>query len=156
MTKSFSVMMLLLCVACSKNVPIEGEKYGANLTLSETTPIAQILSEPQQYLGKRVLVRGEVLDVCAKAGCWIEIASDQPNEKIKVKVNDGEIVFPMSAKGKTAHAEGEVYEISLTHEQAVGYMAHVAEEKGQPFDSTSVTGPMTIYQIKGLAAVIQN
>lgn len=156
MAKPYVLLILLICVACSKNASVEGEKYGATITLTDTTPVAQILSAPEQYLGKRVLVRGEVLEVCAKAGCWMEIAGDQPDQKIKVKVNDGEIVFPMTAQGKTAQVEGEVYEINLTHEEAIGWMAHVAEEKGQPFDSTSVTGPMTLYQIKGLAAVIEN
>lgn len=155
MAKPYVLLILLICVACSKNASVKGEKYGADITLTNTTPVAQILSAPEQYLGKRVLVRGEVLEVCAKAGCWMEIAGDQPDQKIKVKVNDGEIVFPMTAQGKTAQVEGEVYEINLTHEEAIGWMAHVAEEKGQPFDSTSVTGPMTLYQIKGLAAVIE-
>ncbi len=95
-----------------------------------------------------------MLEVCAKAGCWMEIASDQSEQKIKVKVNDGEIIFPMAATGKTAKVEGEVYKIELSLEQALGYQQHLAEEQGVPFDSSSVTGPMTIYQIKGLGAEI--
>lgn len=149
-----SCILIWFGLACTETPSFEGEKYGAAITLNQVTPISQILADPLSHLGKRVLVQGEVLDVCAKAGCWLEIAGDQPGQKIKVKVNDGEIVFPMSAKGKIARAEGEVYEISLTHEQAMSYFQHAAEEKGVPFDSTSVTGPTTIYQIKGLAAVI--
>ncbi|MDZ7273915.1 MAG: DUF4920 domain-containing protein [candidate division KSB1 bacterium] len=149
-----SCLLIVFGLACTKTPSFEGEKYGATITLNQVTPVSQILADPQSHLGKKVLVQGEIVDVCAKAGCWLEIAGEQPGQKIKVKVNDGEIVFPTSARGKMAQVEGEVYEIKLTHEQAIGYFQHIAEEQGVPFDSSSVTGPTTIYQIKGLAAVI--
>ncbi|NUO82232.1 DUF4920 domain-containing protein [candidate division KSB1 bacterium] len=152
-SKMFLAMLLMFVVACTQKTS-EAEKYGAALSLNEQTKVSAILAAPESYLGKKVLIAGQVLDVCAKAGCWMEIASDQSEQKIKVKVNDGEIVFPMAAKGKTAKVEGEVYKIELTAEQALGYQKHVAEEQGVPFDSTSVTGAMTIYQIKGLGAEI--
>lgn len=147
------VMLLMGIVACSEQRP-NAEQYGAALTLDEPTKVSEILAAPESYMGQKVLIEGQVLEVCAKAGCWMEIASDEPAQKIKVKVNDGEIVFPMAAKGKTAKVEGEVYKIELDAEQARSYQEHLAEEQGVPFDSTSVSGPMTIYQIKGLGAEI--
>lgn len=146
-------LLLMLAVSCSQKKN-DAEKYGAALSLNEPSKVSAILAAPEAYLGKKVLIEGQVLEVCAKAGCWMEIASDQAEQKIKVKVNDGEIVFPMTAKGKTAKVEGEVYKIELSAEQALGYQQHLAEEQGVPFDSTSVTGPMTIYQLKGLGAEI--
>ena len=76
------------------------------------------------------------------------------NQKIKIKVKDGDIVFPVEAKGKTAIVEGTVYKIDLTKEEALNYYEHVAEEQGVAFDPSTVTGPVTIYQIKGLGAEI--
>ena len=151
--KMFLGLLLMFAVACSER-KIESDKYGTALSINEASKVSAILSEPESYLGKKVLIEGPVLEVCAKQGCWLEIASDQAEQKIKVKVNDGEIVFPMTAKGKTAKVEGEVYKIELSQEEAVGYQKHLAEEQGVAFDSTSVTGPMTIYQIKGLGAEI--
>ncbi len=144
-------VLFVLATACSQKTST-AEKYGAALSLHDESKVSAILAEPENYLGKKILIEGEVLEVCAKAGCWLEIAGDQAKQKIKVKVNDGEIVFPMTAKGKTAKVEGEVYKIALSAEEALGYQKHLAEEKGVAFDSTSVTGPMTIYQIKGLGA----
>jgi hypothetical protein len=143
----------MLAGGCQQQ-PATSEMYGAELSLRDETKVSAILSEPEHFLGKKVLIRGEISDVCAKAGCWLEVTSDRPGQKIKVKVNDGEIVFPMVAKGKNARVEGEVYKIELSEEQARSYLAHLAEEKGAPFDSSSVAGPMTIYQIKGLGAEI--
>lgn len=129
-------------------------KVGSDITLTEKTKISEILADPESYLDKVVLVEGEVLDVCPKMGCWMELKSETEGEKIKVKVKDGEIVFPMEAKGQMALVEGKVYKIELTQEEAIEYFEHISEESGKEFDSTSVSGPMTLYQIKGLGAEI--
>jgi hypothetical protein len=50
--------------------------------------------------------------------------------------------------------EGKVYKLDLTQEEAVEYFKHIAEESNKEFDPATVTGPMTIYQIKGLGAEI--
>lgn len=130
------------------------EKLGKELTLTEKTKISEIITSPEEFLGKTVLVEGEVLDVCPAAGCWMELKSDDGDGKIKVKVRDGDIVFPMSAKGKKAVVEGTVYKIELTRDEAVEYYKHIAEETGREFDPSTVTGPVTIYQIRGLGAEI--
>jgi gamma-glutamylcyclotransferase (GGCT)/AIG2-like uncharacterized protein YtfP len=127
---------------------------GAEITLVEKTKISDILADPESYLDQTVLVEGEILEVCPMMGCWMELKSDDGEGMIKIKVKDGEIVFPVEAKGSTALVEGKVYKIELTQEKAIEYFEHVAEEKGEQFDPTTITGPMTIYQIKGLGAEI--
>lgn len=147
-----SIMLLSVSLTLAQS---EAANYGAELTLTEKTSISSILEDPESYLDKTVLIEGEVLDVCPMMGCWMEIKSDDGEKMIKVKVKDGEIVFPVEAKGKTALVEGTVYKIELTQERAIQHFEHVAEEKGETFDPSTITGPMTIYQIKGLGAVIQ-
>ena len=129
-------------------------RLGTEISLTEKTKISDILAQPDSYLDKTVLVEGEVLDVCPMMGCWMELKSDAGDEKIKVKVKDGEIVFPLEAIGRTAIVEGKVYKIELTQEEAIEHFQHLAEEKGEDFDPSTITGPMTIYQIKGLGAEI--
>lgn len=148
----FSLLLFSLSLTIAQT---EEANYGAGLTLTEKTSISTILADPEAYLDKTVLVEGEVLDVCPHMGCWMEIKSDNGEGMIKVKVKDGEIVFPVEAKGKTALVEGTVYKIELTQEKAIEYFQHIAEEKGEEFDASTITGPMTIYQIKGLGAVIK-
>jgi len=131
-------------------------KYGAELTLREVTKVSDISDKPDRYVGKRVLVEGMVVEVCAKRGCWLNIASDRKYEKIQIKVTDGEIVFPMSARGRKALVEGVVEEISMSREEAVAYERHKAEEKGEPFDPSTVTGPRTIYRIRGMGATLED
>lgn len=150
--------LILLTILFSFNLILaqaESTKLGNEITLSEKTKISDILKDPESYLDKTVLVEGEVLDVCSHMGCWMELKSDSEG-KIKIKVKDGEIVFPVEAKGKTALVEGKVYKIDLTKEEAIEYFKHFAEESGKEFDPSTITGPVTIYQIKGLGAEIYN
>jgi predicted RNA-binding protein len=129
-------------------------KLGAEITLTEKTNISDILADPDSYLDQTVLVEGEILDVCPMMGCWMELKSDDGEGMIKVKVKDGDIVFPVDAVGDYAVVQGTVYKMDLTQDEAVDYFEHIAEESGEDFDPSTITGPMTIYQIKGLGATI--
>jgi hypothetical protein len=149
-----SVMLFSIANIFAQN---EELKLGAGLTLNEKTKISDILADPDSYLNQNVLVEGEILDVCPMMGCWMELKSDDGDGMIKIKVKDGDIVFPVEAIGGYALVEGTVYKIDLTQEEAVDYFKHLAEESGEDFDPSVITGPMTIYQIKGLGAeIIQN
>lgn len=148
---SLLIVALFNTLAFASNV----ETYGNKLTLLNVTNISEILAEPEKFVGKKVLVKGMVVDVCAKRGCWMYLASDKPFEKIQIKVLDGVIVFPMSARGKEALVEGEIEALNYSKEDAIAWLQHMAEEKGESFDSASVTSGMTIYRIKALGAEIK-
>lgn len=148
-------LVILLFLFVSVAAYSQTDKYGKEISLTEKTSISKILKTPEEYVGKTVLVEGEILEVCASAGCWMELKSDTENQKVKIKVKDGDIVFPVEAKGKNAVVEGTVYKIELTKEEAIEYYEHVAAEQGSEFDATSVTGSMTLYQIKGIGAEIK-
>jgi hypothetical protein len=79
---------------------------------------------------------------------------DEAGKMIKVKVNDGDIVFPKESIGKMAIAEGTLKKIELTKEQAIARAKHEAEEQGRKFNPASVKSGGTIYQIQGSGAVI--
>lgn len=170
----FSIVLVILLAGCGKEEHAQpspehseaAEKaalqkadpvgtYGKAIGAGDTVLISQILETPEAYEGRKVIISGDVVDVCQKRGCWIEVASDKPYQTITVKVNDGEIVFPLSARGSRAVVEGTVERIELSAEQARKWKAHQAEEKGEPFDSTTVQGPLTIWRIRGLGAEIK-
>jgi co-chaperonin GroES (HSP10) len=150
------LLTLIIAAFVFANGFASDKSLGKKITLKEKTKISKIVENPKSFVGKKVLVEGTVLDVCSKRGCWMEIASDKKHEKIKVKVKDGEIVFPMEAKGKTAVVEGEVYKIEMSKEDAIKMGEHEAKEHGTKFDPASVKGPVVYYQIKGLGAEIKD
>ena len=131
----------------------EPKTYGA--ALKEETPLVKIeelMNNPQAYLGKVVKVEGKVREVCPKAGCWLDVV--EGDHKVRIKVKDGEMVFERKLVGRKVLAEGTVYKFELTREQAVSYFRHLAEEKGEAFDPTSVSSATTIYQIGGLGVAV--
>ncbi len=169
------IFILLLVVSCSKNDAPEqaanekmtSEKarlekadptgtYGKGITLEEPVAISRILSDPKSFEGQRVLVLGTAVEVCPNRGCWIELTDEEQAHKIQVKVKDGEIVFPLSAKGRQVLAEGIVQKLELTEKQAREWKAHEAEELGNEFDPNSIQGPMTIWRIRGTGAEIKS
>jgi hypothetical protein len=128
--------------------------FGQGITLSEETVISAIIDKPEDYVGKKVKVSGLVIDVCSRRGCWIYLAGDRDFEKIRIKVTDGEIVFPMEARGKTAVVEGVVERMELTREEVIARRKHHAEETGEAFDPTSVPSGETMLRVRGLGAEI--
>ena len=81
-------------------------KYGAGVGDAPLVKISELLAQPDRYQGKVVRVEGLVTDVCAKRGCWMQLASDKEFQVLQIKVDDGVMVFPLDAKGKMASAEG--------------------------------------------------
>jgi hypothetical protein len=117
-------------------------------------PPSAVLADPEAYLGQQVLVEGTVVDVCEMKGCWLGLAGEQDFEQLKVQVDDGVIVFPMTAKGLYARVEGVIEKLEYTQEEAIEQARMHAEEQGTEFDPSSITGPVVTYQIRGLGAEI--
>ncbi|MBS3946640.1 MAG: DUF4920 domain-containing protein [Melioribacter sp.] len=144
--KSLFVIALFLFVS---NINAEGEKYGKEISLKDKTNVSSILTSPEKFDGKTVLVEGKILNVCQGMGCWIEVAGEKENEKILVKVEDGVIVFPKDAKGKTALVEGIVAEVQPSTEEH-------HSEKDHQHDGDDPCNPKTkTYRINGLGAIIK-
>jgi hypothetical protein len=75
--------------------------------------------------------------------------SEEGGATLRVKVEDGVIIFPMSARGHQAVVEGVVERIELTAEQAREQAMKHAKEQGEPFDSTATFEAKTSYQLRG-------
>jgi hypothetical protein len=128
-------------------------KLGKPLAADNPIALATLLAHGDQYIGKTVQVKGKITDVCQEMGCWLELVNDA-GQKIRVKVNDGEIEFPKDSAGKTVIAEGKFDKIVLTREQAIEQAKEAAKESGKKFDPASIKSGTTYYQIQGTGAVI--
>src|SRR3954471_4251157 len=97
--------MLLLGLAAA--LAAAEQKLGKPLELKQPTPIATLLANPEPYLGKTVQVKGKITEVCQMMGCWMALSDVESGKIMRVKVDDGDIVFPKDGAGKTAIAEGK-------------------------------------------------
>ncbi len=158
MRKHILFLAIATAVALVPFVQAGGKTYGAGVkATAETTSMAKILADPDAWVGKKVRIEGKVVDVCPMKGCWMELEEGKGGAKMKVKVDDGVIVFPVNAKGKLAVAEGTIESIPMTRERYVAWLEHLAEEKGEKFDVSTVgAGPYRIFQLKGAGAEIRD
>jgi hypothetical protein len=148
-------MKTLVCALLAAALALAAEtKLGQPLQLKQQTAIAEIDAKPAAYVGKTVQVKGTVKEVCQMMGCWMLIEDKATGKSVKIKVKDGEIVFPKDSIGKTAVAEGKFVKIEMTKEQAIEQAKHEAEANKKAFDASKMKGPQTIYQIAGTGAVI--
>jgi hypothetical protein len=131
----------------------KGQTFGAGVTLAEATPIDTILAEPKRYDGKTVRVEGMITDVCPKRGCWFELAGTMPGQKLRFKVTDGEMVFPMDAKGRKAIAEGVLAVKELTLDETKQRAEYEAKEYDRAYDPASITEPRAVVRIDGTGAI---
>ena len=128
--------------------------FGGVVDRTKLVEVADILAKPQSYLQQQVTVKGTVEAVCQKKGCWMQFAADTNQPTFRIKVKDGDMVFPVSAKGKTAYASGTLDPIEMDLESTREYLAHKAEEQGEDFDPQSVTEAITLYQLVPVAVEI--
>ena len=132
-----------------------GKTFGKGVGDGEIIKVSELVANAEKYVGQTVRVEGVVIDVCAKRGCWMEIAGDGKSGKIRIKVDDGVIVFPKDAKGKQAIAEGVFTKIEMTNDEAQAHAKHEAEERGQAPQAAKAPAPPTVvYQIAGTGAVV--
>ena len=150
--RTFLITILLVSMLTPSIV--SARSFGHGVTLADETAISSIIDNPKTYVGQKVKVSGLVIEVCSRRGCWIYLAGDRDFEKIRIKVTDGEIVFPMEARGKIATVEGVVESMEMTRDEVISQRKHHAEETGEAFDPASVTSGETILRIRGLGAEI--
>lgn len=148
-------MRYLCSILAVASVCLAGElKLGKPLTLKQPRTVSETLAGADNLAGKIVQVKGKVSEVCQMMGCWMNLIDTGSGQSIRVKVNDGEIVFPKDAAGRMAIAEGTLTKLELTRDLAVTQARHEAEEAGRKFDPKSVKGGVVSYQIQGTGAVL--
>ena len=146
----------------------ETESYGDGVTLEEAVAIDALLENPNEYVGRKVRVDGVITAVCQKRGCWMQVTDPDSGSGVRIKVEDGVIVFPYTSMGHEAQAEGVFEAIKLTPEQIEARTAaehkHAEGEtcdKDDPKNPTAGTGcdlaPVNeyVYLIRGTGAIIK-
>jgi len=142
--------LLLVALSAISLLSAADVKLGKPLAAGKPVALATLLAHSQDYVGKTVQVKGKVTEVCQEMGCWLDLVDG--GQKIRIKVNDGELEFPKDSVGKTAIAEGTFNE--LTREQAVAQAEDEAKDSGKKFDASKIKPGTKYYQIQGSGAVI--
>ena len=146
----------------------DSESYGDGVTIDEAVAIDVLLENPNDYVGRKVRVDGVITAVCKKRGCWMQVTDQKSGNGVRIKVEDGVIVFPYTSMGREAQAEGIFEAIKLTPEQITARTAAAHDhqegatcDKDGPKSSLAGAGcdaPAVneyVYMIRGTGAVIK-
>ena len=128
--------------------------YGEGAKLRDVVEISKLAKDPKKYSNQKLAIEGRISAVCPKAGCWMRVKDESGNE-VFVKVVDGVIVFPMNAVGAKGRAYGTFKPVKMNMERTIGFLEHLAEERGEEFDPASVKEPMTLLKLNATGAVVR-
>jgi hypothetical protein len=141
---------VLACAVVTVAAAAGDEKLGKGVTLTDATPIKALYETPEKFVGKTIRIDGVVTAVCAEMGCWMALAeSDTSEQPVRLKVEHAAgIVFPISAKGKKASAEGVLEKIAAGDKEAnEAASEHAGHAKVSDFAKK--------YHIKATGAVVK-
>ncbi|TXH96222.1 MAG: DUF4920 domain-containing protein [Rheinheimera sp.] len=157
MKKTIALTFALLLNTIASPVLQASQSFGPTFDFSKSAPVtvAQVLATPASYLQQPFTVQGKIDAVCQKKGCWMQFATGADEPTFRLKVKDGDMEFPVSAKGKTAYAYGSLKAKPMTLEQTKTYLKHRAEEQGEAFDAAKVTSAVTLYQFEPVSVLIE-
>jgi len=145
-----SITLVAMCAPVSAEELLFGEAVNEKVKVN----ISTLLANPEQYLDKEVTIAGTIVGVCSHRGCWVDIASDAKYEKLRIKVRDGDMVFPLHAKGRQALATGKLTAIELSLEQTKKYKTHLAKRRGETIEPESISETMSIYQLSPIGVKV--
>jgi len=122
-------------------------RLGTGVNLKDATAVKALVEQPAAYVGKTLRVDGVATAVCTSMGCWMSVAAegDEKGATVRIKVEDGVIVIPVTAKGRKVSAEGVFEE--------VGASAEAKEAAGEHAKHDAKASQT--YQLKATGAVIQ-
>ena len=157
-SKIFFILLSIIISSCTSNSSKESiDIYGNDFLYSSVQSISYVIKNANEFIGKEIVVEGQIMDVCPMKGCWIEIKEYDSEKIMRVKVQDDVIVFPQSAKNKKAIVNGIFTKIEFSEDEAKKWKIHLAEEKGVKIsekDITLVSSDLIEYRIKGLGTKI--
>lgn len=147
-----AVAVGLACGVAVAALSASGDQtFGAGVKLTEATAIKALYDSPEKFLGKTIRIDGVVSAVCEEMGCWMALATKgSPAQTVRFKVDEGKgVVFPISAKGKTASAEGVFEKIAAddAHANEAAREQAAKQPKAPEFTKT--------YQVKATGAVVR-
>ena len=152
MTRPVLFIVTLLLASLASVVNGAGpETFGVAPSLTEVTPLSNVIARPMDFEKKTVRVEGVVTAVCQMMGCWLALAPvDAPQgPTVLVKVDDGVIIFPISARGRRATVQGVIQRVGAGDAEGQEAAREHAEQGGQAQNTSNAK-----WQLKATGAIV--
>ena len=114
-------------------------KRGDLVGNAKAVSLAKVLKNPNDYVGKTVVVEGVIVRSCKMEGCWMELAPAKDEKSVRVTFKKRAFFIPLDSAGMRAKAEGVFSVKTLSKEQ----VDHLITEDGAKFDNINKDGTAT-------------
>lgn len=114
---------LIVALLVISNFAFSGEKFGENFSALNSIDIKNVLQD-KSYLGKEIVVKGEVEKLCMKKGCWLNLKAD--GEVVRVTFKDYGIFVPNHFLGTKVALKG----IANIKEESIERQKHLMSDEG--------------------------
>lgn len=104
-----------------------GVQYGKAITKDNAITVSKLegsFHADSTYTGK---ITGEVVSVCKKKGCFVQLKREGNGEPVLVRFKDYGFFMPQDIVGKTIVLEGN----AKVKETSVAWLKHYAEDEGK-------------------------
>lgn len=140
-------------IAQPPNVPAEsGATFGNSFSPKDPITVEQMVTTLQSKTGDKkmeVTVKGIVVDVCTREGCWLKIKS--PDGSMMIKMKDHAFLVPVAINGQEIIIHG----IAEQKTTSVEMLRHYAEDAGKtPDEIKKITEPKTEISIDADGLVV--
>ncbi len=127
MRRFVSASLVVLALAAVVFAQQGDKNYGEPLTISEITPLADIIASPGEYVDKEVRTVGYVYEMCTGSGCWIGVMPSLASDKVvRIAWMQTDVRFPIGEEttGHLVELQGKVI---TTEQEAEAHAEHMAE-----------------------------
>ncbi|MBA2498714.1 MAG: DUF4920 domain-containing protein [Chitinophagaceae bacterium] len=156
MKKIFLVFSIITFAIATQAQPPAGEAnkgdwYGEKITADGAINIAEIPAKLETNSIIDTKIKGKILEVCAKKGCWVTLQVNDSTTAM-VKMKDYGFFLPVAAIGKTVVLDGKI-ELKTT---SVEELRHYAEDaRKTPEEIAAIVQPKKEISVmaKGIVVV---
>ena len=106
------------------------QNYGSPFTIDKAMPAADLLNDPEKFVGQNVRIEGKVSDVCQKMGCWMVIS--EADKHMRITTKDHKFFVAKDGAGNHCHIEGKVISRELDPERTAHFESETSKDAPMP------------------------
>jgi hypothetical protein len=139
--RTWILTLALLTLAPTALADGDWQGHGAELSQGRYRAVDGVVKKSKRWDGKHVRVEGEVVSVCRKKGCWMELQAGDTS--VRVTFKDYGFFVPLDCDGSIARVDGHF----RVREVPVDEARHYLEDAGEHEKAAAITEPQRTFEI---------